>query len=148
MTQVFLIHEFCAEFCKDFLWHTRFPFSSYIMVWGMQLFQNDVKGPSQLARLIPPHSLRAIKHWRGKGTNASPTIFFADQVTLSKPGGRLLCPTHYYLPSGFSDMPLTLLSLSLFHSVITNTNWLSVNCPTNLHAAHCNQDFPRTVLCS
>ena len=30
--QFFLIHEFCAEYFKDFLWHTRFAFSSYIMV--------------------------------------------------------------------------------------------------------------------
>ena len=51
-SQFFLIHEFCAEVCKDLLWHTRFPFSSYIMVWGMQLFQNDAKGPSQFARFI------------------------------------------------------------------------------------------------
>ena len=57
--QFFLIDEFCAEFFKDFLWHTRFAFSSYIMVWGMQLFQNDVKGPSQFAKLTSQSALQS-----------------------------------------------------------------------------------------
>ena len=77
----------------------------------------------------PPLSLRTVNTEEARGQMTPP--FFAVQVfNRIKPGGRL-CPTHYHLPPGFLDSHRPCFLSHSQCSVITNTIWLPLNCPTN-----------------
>ena len=83
-----------------------------------------------LARLIlpPPLSLRNVNT---EDSRVQMPHFFEDQVFNPTIQTREQIVPNTLLPAPRIFRHAVDPAFSLFHSVITNTNWLSVNCPTN-----------------
>ena len=111
----FLIHELCAEFFKDF-----YGIHVLLLVhksWCEECssFKMTSRDHLTLARLI----LRIVNTEVSRVQMPSPIFLQIRYLTLLFKPESILCPTHSYLPPGFSDLPLTLLSLSFTMSLRT-----------------------------